>query len=179
MAEYVHRRDVLRWLAAGAPLATAGCTGSRPWSSGDGFVAGRDAGRGEGTSCDEYVYRPIAADEDDAYPWELHFRNIGLSVYSVAIEIIDRSGETSEPVVSCTATSEEHAELVFDLVPDTQYRVHATLHRPDSIEEASTTVSGAQVQRANAALEVSVDRSEGFAIRFVHYDPGIPVTPTP
>lgn len=175
----MRRRDLLRWLAASASLGTAGCTGSIPGVSGDGSGSGSDAERGEETPCDEYVYRPAAADEDDAYPWDLHFRNVGLPLYSVTIEITDLSGDPAERVVDCTATSEEHAELEFDLEPDTQYGVHVTLHRPDSVEEASTTVSGGQVQRANAALEVSVDRGEGFAIRFVHYDPGMTVTPTP
>lgn len=175
----MRRRHLLHWLAVAASLGTAGCTSSLPGVSGDDSASVSGAGRSEEPPCDEYVYHPTAADEDETYPWDLHVRNIGLSVYSVTIEITDLAGDPAERVVGCTAMSEEHAELEFDLEPDTQYRVRAALHRPDSVEEASTTVSGAQVQRANAALEVDVDRGEGFAIRFVHYDPGLPVTPTP
>ncbi len=175
----MRRRDALRWLALAAPLGASGCTSSLPGPA-DGTSDGGPASEGGGEPpCDEHVYRATTTDEDAAFPWDLQVRNVGLSVYPVTIEITDRSGGTPEAVVSCAATAEQHSRLAFDLSPERQYRVRATLNRPEDPETASTTVSGAQVNRTDAALEVTVDRDEGFTIRHVHVDSGVAVTPTP
>lgn len=169
----MRRRDVLRWLAAAAPLGTSGCT-SEPSELADRTPdSGPDSTDGGRTSCDEYVYRSTTANEDAALPWELHIRNVGLSVYPVNIEVTDVSSGGSETVVSCSATADRHSRLVFDLPPEAEYRVRATLNRPENPEQAATTVSGAQLGRTNAALEVTVDRAEGFTIRQIHTDSGV------
>lgn len=161
----VSRRRLLGLSTVGA-FALAGCAG----------VIGTDADSGShesgGRPCDEYVYRSTDSETDGGLPWHLFIRNIGLSTYSVSISIADLSGETPERVVSCTATSEAHKQLVFELSPDTPYRVRVTLNRPDNPAEATATVSGwNRVTGTNEALRVSVERGE-FVIQRVHYDAG-------
>lgn len=103
-------------------------------------------------------------------PWDLAIRNVSLSSIPVTVEVHDLSGETPEEVVSCTATSERHEELVFeDLPPDRRYRVQAVLHRPDRPEEASTTLRWTTLS-PDSALRVTVDGAEGFRIERYHYD---------
>lgn len=170
----MRRRSLLRWLSVAAPPSIAGCTGvfsSNNANPADGPV--------EESSCDQFAYTGSGSAEKGAFPWHLHFRNIGLSVYSVNIVISDLSGESPDNIVSCAAATEQHEKLVFDLSSDPKYRFHVTLNRPDNPEEATTTVTGGQVIQGNAALEVTVDRDVGFTIRHVHYDPGTTVTSTP
>lgn len=165
----MNRRTILKNVGASAGVVgLSGCmsafgTGSEPGSHENGAQ-----------SCDEYVYRSTKSDSDGELPWHLFIRNIALSAYSVSISISDLSGDSPEEVVSCTATSDAHKQLVFELSPDTKYRVHVMLNRPDNPEEATTTVSGwKRVTGTNEALRVSVENGE-FEIRRVHYDPGRP-----
>lgn len=172
----MQRRDVLRWLAVASTTGASGCIGSLTSRADEKSNPGSKEDPDGKPSCDEYVYQPDGSGEDGELPWHLYIRNISLSTYSVSISITDLSGETPDEVVSCTATSETHRELVFDLSSDTQYRVQVTLNRPDNPEEASTTVSGwNRVTGTNEALRVEVENGK-FGIRRVHYDPG--KTPT-
>lgn len=165
----VSRRQVLRLSSVGA-VGLAGCTSV--------FETDSDPGSHENGAqpCDEYVYRSSESEPNGELPWHLSIRNISLSTYSISISISDHAGESPEEIVSCTATSDAHKQLVFELSPDTEYRVHVTLNRPDNPEEATTTISGwNRVTGPNEALRVSVENGE-FEIRRVHYDTG--KTPT-
>ena len=165
----VSRRQILRLSTVGA-VGLAGCadvigTGSEPGSH-----------KNREQPCDEYVYRSTESEIDGELPWHLFIRNIALSTYSVSISISDLSGGSPEEVVSCTATSDAHEQLVFELSPDTKYRVNVRLNRPNNPEEAKTTVSGwNRVTGTNEALRVSVENGE-FVIRRVHYDTGMTTT---
>lgn len=159
----VSRRQMLRLGTVGA-IGLAGCTG---------VIGGASEPESPETGarpCDEHVYRSPDSANEGELPWHLYIRNISLSSYPVSISISDRTGESTEAVVSCTATAEAHRQLVFELSPHTRYRVHVALNRPDSTEEARTTVSGwNRVTGTNEALRVSVDNGE-FVIQRVHYD---------
>lgn len=160
------RRQVLQLSSGVGVVGLAGCTSAFGTDSPAGSHENGDS------SCSEYVSRSTESDANGELPWHLFIRNIGLSTYSVSISIADLSGDSPEDVVSCTATSDAHKQLVFDLSPDTPYRVHATLNRPENPEEATTTVSGwNRVTGPNEALRVSVE-NDGFEIRHVHYDTG-------
>ncbi|WP_254535049.1 hypothetical protein [Halomarina litorea] len=91
----------------------------------------------------------------------------------MAISISDVSGSPPSEVITCTATSAGHSELVFDLAAETEYRVEVTLERSGGTETASTTVSGwNRVTGSNEALEVTVENGE-FQIPHFHYDEGV------
>lgn len=159
----ISRRQVLRLSSAGV-VGLTGCANV--------YGTGSESGSPENNtqSCDEYVYSATESEPNGELPWHLFIRNITLSTYSVSISISELSGKSPEEVVSCTATSEAHEQLVFELSPDTTYRVHVTLNRPDNPEEATTTVSGwSRVTGTNEALHVSVEDGE-FVIRRIHYD---------
>lgn len=166
----VSRRRLLRIGSSIGIVGFAGCV------SGFGVGSSPESPENDTQSCDKYIYCATESDSNGALPWHLYIRNISLSTYSVSISILDLSDGTPEEVVSFTATSEAERELVFDLSPDTQCRIHCTLHRPENPEEAVTTVSGwNRVTGTNEALRVAVDNGE-FGIRRVHYDPGMKPT---
>lgn len=160
------RRQLLRLSSGVGVVGLAGCTSAL------GADSPSESDENGDPSCVEYVYRATESEAGGELPWHLFIRNIGLSMYSVSISITDLSGDSPEVVVSCTATSDTQKQLVFDLSPDTPYRVHATLNRPENPAEATTKVSGwDRVTGSNEALRVSVE-NDGFEIRRVHYDPG-------
>lgn len=164
------RRKVLRVSSGIGVVGLAGCTSTFGSDSPSG------SGENEDSSCDDHVYRSTESESNGEYPYHLFIKNIALSTYSVSISIADHSGDSPEEVVSCTATSEAHKEFVFDLSPDTPYRVDATLNRSDKPEEATIEVSGwNRVTGTNEALRVSVE-NDGFEIRRVHYDTGSTTT---
>ena len=170
----MYRRTVLGWLGVAVGASTTGCL--------DSLMAGSDSELSPTTtgtdtetqSCDEYAYQSGDADDEGELPWHLFVRNIGLDTYPVAISISDVSGSTPNEVVSCTATSANHREFVFDLSANTEYRVAVTLSRSRGAERASTTISGwNRVTGSNEALEVRAENGE-FRIQRVHYDVGVP-----
>lgn len=164
------RRQVLRLSTGVGVVGLAGCT------SAFGPDSPSESHENGDSPCNQYVYRSSTSDVNGELPWHLFIRNIGLSTYSVSISIADLSGDSPEDVVSCTATSDAHRQLVFDLSPDTPYRVRGILNRPENPAEATKTVSGwNRVTGPNEALRVSVE-TNGFEIRRVHYDTG--KTPT-
>lgn len=154
------RREVLR-LSSGLGVAgLAGCTSSLS-------AEGSDSG---GPPCDGRVYKDSESDTGGELPWHLFIRNIPLSTYPLALTIADVSGATPSKVASCTARTASHRQLVFDLTPDTPYRVEATLDRPENPEMATATVSGwNRVTGPDEALRVAVG-NDGFEIQRVHYD---------
>ena len=159
------RRQVLRAGSGTVILALAGCVGElTSGTSPDAPQPGDD-------SCDEYAYEGQDSGADGELPWHLHVRNVALSSHPLGIAIEDLDSETPTEVVACTAAPAEQTAFVFDLSPDTRYRVTVTLSRADGPEQASTTVSGwNRVTGANEALEVTVEDGK-LDIYRVHYDP--------
>lgn len=169
----MYRRTVLDWLGVAVGVSMTGCV--------DSMVASPDSEPNPSTnstgtvtqSCDEYVYQS-EADGAGELPWHLFIRNVGLDSHPVTISIREVSESTLTEVISCTAASSSHRELLFDLSADTEYRVTVTLNRSSGTETASTTVSGwNRVTGSNEALEVTVENGE-FRIQRIHYDSGMP-----
>lgn len=159
-------RRRLLGLGGASVAGLAGCAsvlGDRPADA-----TGSTGTPGGTQPCDQYAYRSDADVTDGELPWDVQIRNVGLAVYPVTVAVEDLSGGTPRTVASCTAASEEHAELAFDLSPETVYRVSATLHRPTP-ESASTTFTG--TLDANEAIEVTVEDGE-LLVRRIHYDQG-------
>lgn len=164
------RRQLLRIGSSIGTVGFAGCV------SGFGAGSSPESPENDTQSCDKHIYCAPESDSNGALPWHLYIRNISLSTYPLSIAITDLSGGTPKEVVSFTARSDAETELVFDLSPNTRYRIHCTLHRPEKPEEAATKVSGwNRVTGTNEALRVAVDNGE-FGIRRVHYDPGMEPT---
>ena len=169
----MQRRTLLGWLGLAVTTGTTGCVDSFVDSSDVDSSMTTTDGRSETSSCDEYAYQSTATEDDGQLPWHLAIRNISLETTSVSISISDLSGSTPEEVVSCTATSERHSKLVFDLSPDTKYQIDVTLNRSSGSETASTTVTGwNRVTGTNESLEVTVEDGD-FRIQRIHYDPGV------
>ena len=170
----MQRRTLLGWFGLAVTSITAGCADPLGGSSdGDSSVTTTDSRSGK-SPCDEYAFNSTAADDDEQLPWHLGIRNIILETSPVSISISDISGSTPEEVISCTATSGSHSELVFDLSPNTEYRVDVTLKRSSGSETASTSVTGwNRVTGTNESLEVTVEGGK-FRIHRIHYDSGIP-----
>ena len=119
------------------------------------------------------MYQSAATDTNGQLPWHLAIDSISLKTASVSISIKNASGNTADEAVSCTAADDSHSKLVFDLSPDTAYRVDVRLDRLGGSETASTTVTGwGRVTGPNECLEVTVEDGE-LRVHRIHYDPGV------
>lgn len=162
------RRQVIRAGSGAGVVALAGCVSGLTSGSAPRTPAT------EAPSCTEYAYTEPDSTAEGDLPWHLHVRNVALSSHPLGISIEELGSGTPREVVACTAATDEQTAFVFDLSPDTRYRVTATLSRPDGPERASATVSGwNRVTATNAALEVTVEDGELDVYR-IHYDRGAP-----
>ena len=169
----MERRSLIGWLGVGVLAGMTGCDNSSAGSSDPAATATPTNDRADQPSCDAYAHQSTATDTDGQLPWHLAIDNISLKTASVSISITDASGNTADEAVSCTAADDNHSKLVFDLSPDTAYRVDVRLDRLSGSETASTTVTGwGRVTGPNECLEVTVEDGE-LRVHRIHYDRGV------
>lgn len=127
--------------------------------------------------CDEYVYEPPADDSNlHSFPANIHIERISPVGLPVSIYITNVSADPPQHVLSCTADSMEETQLVFDLDPESKYRIEAVLHRSGYKEYGKVTVTWKSTTDSKSAILME-SRNQKFDVRMGHIDIFSPMSP--